>query len=70
MYSIGTATKSPALADFGGVMVNLEISCSSTSTFHWSFSALPSFSLLMKSMMILPEASPFSSALFISSAVF
>ena len=68
MYSTGIATKSPALADFGGVIVKFEISVGSKSTFHWSSGALPLFSRLIKSMISLPEASPLSWAPFISSA--
>ena len=68
MYSTGIATKSPALADFGGVIVKFAISPSFSSTFHWSSFALPLFSFSIKSMISLPEASPLSSAAFISSA--
>ena len=68
MYSIGIAIKSPALADLGGVIVKFEISPSFKSTFHWSSGALPLFSLSIKSMISLPEASPLPSAAFISAA--
>ena len=48
--------------------MKFEISPFVKSTFHWSSGALPSFSLLIKSMISLPEASPLLSAPFISSA--
>ena len=68
MYFTATATESPALADAGGVIINLEISLPLTSIFHLSSSALPLFSLSNKVKISSPEASALSCAPFMSSA--